>query len=65
MVEKQLEPFPRLITRFYGYYDTSTVGLYICEWCAAVASKASTQISEQFDTEWFNLTDSLLYLSVK
>jgi hypothetical protein len=29
MVEKQLEPFPCFTTRFYGYYDTSTVGLYV------------------------------------
>jgi hypothetical protein len=28
MVEKRLEPFPCLTARFYGYYDTSTVGLY-------------------------------------
>ena len=28
--EKQLEAFPCLTARFYGYYDTSTEGLY-CE----------------------------------
>ena len=28
MVEKLLEPFHCLTARFYGYYDTSTVGLY-------------------------------------
>ena len=30
MVEKQLEPFPCLTARFYGYNDTFTVGLYCC-----------------------------------
>jgi hypothetical protein len=28
MEEKQLEPFPCLTARFYGYNDTSNVGLY-------------------------------------